>query len=94
MERETWATGESEKHEKRALFLHFSGSIPDSGAGDRAGSNVGHVFLVISNLLHRNRDLEKNNKRQIEVRIKHSHGRIAYLFLDLFSGCDALINES
>ena len=55
---------------------------------------MGHVFLVPSNLLHRNSDLETNNKRQTDAKIKHSHGRIAYLFLDLFSGCDALINES
>ena len=47
-----------------------------------------------SDLLHRDSDLEINNKIQTDARIKHSHGRIAYLFLDLFSGCDALINES
>ena len=55
---------------------------------------MGHVFLVPSNLLARNSDLETNNKRQTDTRIKHSHGRIAYLFFDLFSGCDALIKES
>ena len=55
---------------------------------------MGHAFLVPSNLLHRNSDLKTNNKIQTDARIKHSHGRIANLFLDLFSGCDALINES
>lgn len=55
---------------------------------------MGHVVLVPSDLLHRDSDLEINNKIQTDARIKHSHGRIAYLFLDLFSGCDALINES
>ena len=55
---------------------------------------MGHVFLAPANLLHRNSDLETNNKRQTDARIKHLHGRIAYLFFDLFSGCDALIKES